>query len=182
MKRLICLSVVIVSVAFSAPIKNFPLVNQEGKPFQLHDLKGHYVLVTFVYTRCPLPTMCPLSLKLSRQTMAAWKNDPALKGKTLVSLAVTLDPDNDTPKALKAYGKRFSLTLPNGVMATGDAKVLAELAGEFNVIGFPNQGTISHNSKHILLDPEMNEVAQFKDNEWKMPAVLEAAKKPTPKS
>jgi len=182
MKYLLYILVFAASVAFAAPIKNFPLVNHGGKPFQRHDLKGHYVFVTFIYTRCPRATMCPLSLKLTRQTVAAWKKNPELKNKKLISLAVTLDPDNDTPKALKAYGKRFSLTLPDGIMATGDAKALAEFASEFNVIGFPNQGTISHNSKHILLDPEMNEVAQFKDNEWKLPAVLEAAKKPTPKS
>ncbi len=177
MKRFVYMLVIAASVSFAAPTKNFPLVNQDGKPFQLHDLKGRYLFITFIYTRCPLPTMCPLSLKLTRQTVATWKKDPTLKGKSLISLAVTLDPDNDTPKALKAYGKRFSLHLPDGIMATGDAKVLAEFAGEFNVIGFPNQGTISHNSKHILLDPELNEVAQFKDNEWKVPAVLEAAKK-----
>ena len=62
-----------------AQLKNFPLVNQEGRPFQLHDLKGDYVFVTFVYSRCPLPTMCPLSLKLTRQVLAAWKKDPTLK-------------------------------------------------------------------------------------------------------
>ncbi len=182
MKRLLCIAFFIAQAALATPIKNFPMVNQEGKPFQLHDLKGHFVFVTFIYTRCPLPKMCPLSLKLTRQTLAVWKKDPALKGKSIRSLAVTLDPDNDTPKAMKAYGKRFSLTLPEGVMATGDPKVLAEFASEFNVIGFPNLNTIAHNSKHILLDPEMNEVAQFKDNEWKVPDVLEAAKKRAPKS
>lgn len=168
------------SLAFSTPLKNFPLVNQEGKPFQLHDLKGNYVFLTFIYARCPLPKMCPLSLKLSRQTLQAWKKDPALKSKKIVALAVTLDPQNDTPAALKAYGKRFSLTYPNAILATGDEKALAELAGEFNVVGFPNQGTIAHNSKHILLDPELNEVAQLKDNEWKVSDALEAAKKQKP--
>ena len=168
------------AVTLAAPVKNFPLVNQEGKPFQLHDLKGSYVLLTFIYARCPLPKMCPLSLKLSRQTLQAWKKDPELKTKKIVALAVTLDPENDTPAALKAYGKRFSLTSPDALLATGDAKALAELAGEFNVVGFPNQGTIAHNSKHILLDPELNEVTQLKDNEWKINDALEAVKKQKP--
>jgi protein SCO1/2 len=182
MKKLF-LAFAIAATAFAAPVKNFPLVNQEGRPFQLHDLKGSYVLVTFVYSRCPLPKMCPLSLKLTRQVLEAWKKDPQLKGKKLIALAVTLDPDNDTPAALKAYGKRFSITLPQGIMATGDAKVLAELAGEFNVLGFPEKGSIAHNSKHILLDPSLEPVKEFKDNEWKISDVLEAATKvPTPKS
>src|SRR5688572_29580214 len=168
--------------AQAAPLKNFPLVNQEGKPFQVHDLKGSHLLVTFIYTRCPMPKMCPLSMKLTRQILSAWKKDPSLKNKPLRALAVTLDPDNDTPAALKAYGKKFSLALPETVLATGAPQSVADLASEFNVIGFPLQGTISHNSKHILLDPELNEIQQFKDNEFKIGDVLEAAKKPTPKS
>ncbi len=165
------------SVAFSTPVKNFPLVNQAGKPFQLHDLKGNYVLLTFVYARCPLAKMCPLSLKLTRQALQAWNRDSELKNKKIKALAVTLDPENDSPAALKAYGKRFSLELPEAFLATGEPKVLAEFAGEFNVVGFPAQGTIAHNSKHILLDPELNEVVQLKDNEWKIQELLNAAKK-----
>ncbi len=165
------------STAFAVPLKNFPLVNQLGRPFQLHDLKGNHVFVTFIYSRCPLPTMCPLSLKLTRQVLAAWKKDPTLKGKKITALAVTLDPEHDTPAVLKAYGKLFGIVSPHGILATGDTKVLGELAGEFNVVGFPEQGSIAHNSKHILLDPSLETVKEFKDNEWKINEVIEAAKK-----
>ncbi len=57
-------------------------------------------------------------------------------------------------------------------MLTGDPKEINDFASEFNVIGIAEGGTISHNMKSILLDPNLKEVAQFKDNEWEPKQVL----------
>jgi len=35
-------------------------MNQDGKAIHLSGFKGKSVLVTFIYTRCPFPTLCPL--------------------------------------------------------------------------------------------------------------------------
>ena len=41
-------------------VPDVPLINQDGKTLHLADFKGKAVLLTFIYTRCPLPTFCPL--------------------------------------------------------------------------------------------------------------------------
>ena len=38
---------------------DFTMTGQDGKPFKLSDLRGHVVVLTFIYTRCPLPDFCP---------------------------------------------------------------------------------------------------------------------------
>src|SRR5687768_4027459 len=37
-----------------------PLVDQDGRKRSLSSLKGSTVVLTFIYTQCPLPTFCPL--------------------------------------------------------------------------------------------------------------------------
>jgi len=152
------------------PIGNFALVDQNGKPFQLHDLRGNYVFLTFIFTRCPLPKMCPLTMSRSNELVRQWgrlKGAPPLR-----ILAVTLDPEHDTPKVLKSYARRHRVDERVFRLATGVPQVLSDLAAEFNVAGFPGQGSITHNMKNILLGPELSAVKAYKDNEWTAPQVI----------
>ena len=41
-------------------VPDFPLINQDGKRIHLHQYHGKALLLTFIYTRCPLPNYCPL--------------------------------------------------------------------------------------------------------------------------
>lgn len=85
---------------------------------------------------------------------------------------VTLDPDFDTPAVLKSFAKQRNIDLKQTSLATGNPQALADFAAEFNVMGMPSGGTISHNMKSILLSPEFTEVKQYKDNEWTAAEVL----------
>lgn len=158
-----------------SPLPNVSLVNQEGKPFQLYDLKGKHLLVSFVYSRCPTPKMCPLTMRLVNQTLKGWKKN--LPDKPVHALTVTLDPQNDTPKALKTYGKSQNVDFSTSTLATGNEKVLADFASEFNVIGIPGDGSIAHNLKTVLVGPDMIPIRDFKENEWKPEDILAEAKK-----
>jgi protein SCO1/2 len=55
-------------------------------------------LVTFLYTRCPIPEACP-TIVARLQAVAA-----ALSGSDARLLAVTLDPDHDTLEVLRDFG------------------------------------------------------------------------------
>lgn len=91
-----------------------------------------------------------------------------------MAVAVTLDPKFDTPPVLKSYSKANHLKPSEYKLATGLPEALETFASEFNVIGFPSEGTISHNLKTILIDPSMTAIEQFKDNEWKAKDVVDA--------
>lgn len=162
------------SLAFANPEpskpKNFPLVNQDGKPFQFGDLKGKYTFVSFIFTRCPLPKMCPLTVTRVKELQRKWKAAPG--NKPLQFLFVTLDPDFDTAGVLKKFAKDRRLDLSHTILATGNPQVLSDLASEFNVMGVPSGGTIAHNMKSILLGPDLAELKQYKDNEWTAEQVL----------
>src|SRR4029453_17057676 len=41
-------------------VPNYGLVNQDGNPIKIHDYRGKTLVLTFIYTRCPLPEYCTL--------------------------------------------------------------------------------------------------------------------------
>jgi cytochrome oxidase Cu insertion factor (SCO1/SenC/PrrC family) len=84
----------------------------------------------------------------------------------LTLLVVTLDPIGDTPAVLKDSGARFSLDEKSTFLITGDAQKLSDFGSAFNVAGWPSGNTTVHNLKTILVGPNLEELKQYKENEW----------------
>lgn len=81
----------------------FALTDHNGARFQLSQLRGKVVLVFFGYSMCP--DVCPTTLsKLS--VVARRLGEDAAKVKTIY---VTVDPERDTPEALKVDLQNFRL-------------------------------------------------------------------------
>ncbi|HEU4454196.1 MAG TPA: SCO family protein [Longimicrobium sp.] len=100
-----------------APAADFRLTDQDGRAVTLESYRGTPVLLFFGYTQCP--DICPLTLdQLARAIRAA--GDDARDTRVLL---VTVDPERDTPAALKAYVARFG---PRVSGLTGDSASLAE--------------------------------------------------------
>ena len=78
-----------------------PLVGKDidGKTVDIRDLKGHPVLVTFVYASCP--DVCPLIMTNLRQVRE--KSD---LGKQMRVIAVSVDPKGDTVPVVRKFLQR----------------------------------------------------------------------------
>jgi protein SCO1/2 len=129
-------------------------MDQNEKSFRMLEFKDRYVFMTFVYARCPVETMCPLTMLKTRQLQEKWA--AATTGnKELQIITVTLDPENDTPLVLRMYGERFGADHSNWKLATGDADLVkTALPSLFNVAALPQgDGTINHSVKAVLLKP-----------------------------
>ena len=149
---------------------NAALVNQEGKPFQLYDLKGKYLFLSFIYTRCPFPKMCPLTVSLNQDLFRHWKEEK--KKLPLHFLIVTLDPRYDTPAVLKAFAKMRHLDLHHFTLATGTPQTLSTLYNQFNVAVVPEGEFVGHNNRNVLLDPKMTVLQNYEENKWTPEQVL----------
>jgi len=42
---------------------DFALRNQDGRNISLRQFRGQYLVLTFIYTRCPFPDYCPFMMK-----------------------------------------------------------------------------------------------------------------------
>ena len=118
-------------------VPNFTLVNQDGKPISIHQYHGRALALTFIYTRCPLPDVCPLMTSNFAEVGRALKTDPALYDSTRL-LSITVDPAYDTPEVLRKYGaprmadagdKDFS----HWAFATGSQEEVKHIAGYFGL-------------------------------------------------
>ena len=152
-------------------VPDFKLRNQDGRLIHLDKFRGKNLLITFIYTRCPLPNFCPLVTRnfavINRQLSA----DPKLKGKTQL-LCVTFDPEHDTPERLKAYGEEYigsnaKTAFANWDFAVPDKPVLTEMARFFDVgITTEPDQTITHTLSTTLIGPDRKVLKFYPGNEW----------------
>jgi protein SCO1 len=85
-----------------SPMREAPqLVGKDidGKTVDIRELKGHPVLVTFVYANCP--DVCPLIMSNLRQVRE--KSD---LGKQMRVIAVSVDPKGDTVPTVRKFLQR----------------------------------------------------------------------------
>ena len=101
----------------------FALTAADGRTVTDADLKGRPFLVFFGYTHCP--DLCPATLA---EISAVFK---ALGGDAKVAaLFVTIDPQRDTPAAIKAYLESFD---PRIIGLVGDAAQIQAIARDYRV-------------------------------------------------
>ncbi len=163
-------------------VPDFKLRNQDGWPIHLGQFKGKSLLVTFIYTRCPLPDFCPRVTRnfavVDRQIEAS----PQLRGKTHL-VCVSFDPEHDTPERLRAYGATYigsdaKDAFADWDFAVPDKAVLLEMAKFFDV-GITNaeDGSITHTLSTTLIGPDGKVVRFYPGNEWTVEDVLTDLKK-----
>ena len=85
---------------------NTPLVNQDGETLRFYDdvIKGKVVSINFMFTSCG--DSCPLETAKLRKVQQQLGEHA---GKDVYMYSITVDPERDTPAALKAYMQKFEV-------------------------------------------------------------------------
>ncbi|HZO45598.1 MAG TPA: SCO family protein [Xanthobacteraceae bacterium] len=97
----------------------FSLTDQNGRTVTDEDFKGRPFLVFFGFTHCP--DICPTTMFEISEIMRKLGPD----GDRMRALFITVDPERDTPAALKDYVSSFD---PRIVAVTGDEAAIAAVA------------------------------------------------------
>lgn len=162
-------------------VPDFALRNQDGRAIHLDQFRGKTLLLTFIYTRCPLPNFCPLVTRNFAQINRQLASDPSLYAKTHL-LCVSFDPEHDTPARLRAYGAAYIGSDAKSAFAHWDFAVpdkpeLMQMAKFFDVgVTYGAGDTITHTLSTTLIGPH-GKVAQFyPGNEWTPDQVLSDVK------
>ena len=119
------------------------LIDQQGRPVQFSALRGRVVAVQFIYTRCPLPDVCP---RQASQFAYIHRRAPEA-----VLLTVTLDPTHDTPAVLAEYAARWGTADERWRFVTGSDERIREIGGLFGVVFWPDDGVITHTSATAII-------------------------------
>ena len=152
-------------------IPAIPLVDQSGQPFSIAQLRGDAVVLSFIYTRCADPQMCPLvSSKFERMQQ--------LLGAARVRLLeITLDPQFDTPRVLRAYGHAYGAQSDRWTLATGAPASIDELAARMGIATqWTRPGTLVHTEAAIVVDPAGRIVQTIDGIAWTPDQLLATAR------
>jgi protein SCO1/2 len=160
-------------------VPDFKLTNQSGRTIHLAQFKGRVLLLTFVYTRCPLPDYCIRMSQNFAQIDRVLKADPALYARTHL-LSISFDPKFDTPAVLKSYGETYMGTDARQAFAHWDFAVppageLAALTQFFDVGITPGDaGLPTHSLSTALIGKDGKVRAWYATNEWTPAEILAA--------
>jgi protein SCO1/2 len=151
-------------------IPDFRLVNQDGVRIHLAGYRGKLLLLTFIYTRCPLPDYCPRVGANFSRICTSLKWDPLLEDR-LRLLSVSFDTEFDTPEVLKDYGNIFSGCDASGAFrhwgfASGTAEEIKNLALFFGLDYWKDAGQIVHNLRTALIGPDGRLIRLYRGSAW----------------
>jgi len=154
-------------------VPNGPFVDQSGRKRSFNDFKGSPLVITFIYTKCPLPTFCPLMDRHFVTMQKTLKSDPALKSVHLVT--ISFDPLTDTPPVLRAHAKTLGADLTRWTFLTGDRDEIDRFASRFGVSvsrSLSDERDITHNLRTAIVGADGKLVKVYTGNDWTPEAVL----------
>ncbi|HEY8536897.1 MAG TPA: SCO family protein [Vicinamibacterales bacterium] len=155
-------------------VPDVELVNASGEPLTLSTYRGHPVVLTFTYTRCPFQEFCPAIDQRFLVLQRAIGRDASLAGVRL--LTVSLDPEYDRPPVLRAHAEKLGVNRDVWELATGDAEVVLSFGRQ---LGLDVQRTgdtaadITHNLRTIVIGPDGRIAAKLSGADWDTATVLE---------
>ena len=151
----------------------FSLTNQNGESISLDTFRGQPFVLTFVFTRCPVPNFCPRMSSNFEELQTAIKNGTGAVATTHL-LSITLDPGYDTPKVLSDYAGFHHADPKIWTFATGGEKEIDLLTRAFSVYRQNEGGTISHGLTTALVDRDGRIARIWRGNAWRPAEVTEA--------
>lgn len=157
-------------------VPDFSLINQDGKQIHLAQYRGRALLLTFIYTRCPLPDYCPLMSNNFAAIEKELKKNQALYDRTHL-LSISFDTEYDTPKVLKSYGGAYTENYTNETFqhwefATGTSEEIRRIAGFFGLRYYNESNQIVHGLRTVIITPDGKVYKVYNQNDWKPEEVL----------
>jgi len=127
---------------------DFTLINQDEKEVNFKDFRGKAVLLTFIYTNCP--TSCPITTKKFVQIQ---KDMADTVGNNLILLAISVDPEFDTPEKLKSFAMDLDVDLTTMHFLTGEKAVVKKVLKDYGIWSLmDDEGFIDHPAIAYMFD------------------------------
>jgi protein SCO1/2 len=143
---------------------DFNLIDQDARPFQLHQLRGKVVLFLFGFTHCP--NVCPASLT---NLAGIYQKLQPEQRKQVQILFLSVDTKRDTPAVLKNYVPWFDASII-GLSGSKDAidRTVQEYGGSYEIVPGssqdPNDYAVNHSAYIYLVNPS-GQLELLYDNE-----------------
>lgn len=148
------------------------LVDQHGRSFQLSELRGRPVVVSFVFTNC---TYVCSGLTLHLREVVKIARD-ALGTDSFAVLTVGFDSERDTPARLAEFASQRGISDPRWRFASGDAATIRRLTDEIGFSWSSTAAGFDHVTQVTLLDADGRVAAHVYGQDFAPPALVEPLK------
>jgi len=143
-------------------------VGQDGRAVALSDFRGQVVALTFVYTRCPYPTFCPLMDRQFKAVQDAIAADPALAGNVHL-LSISFDPAYDTPEIMQAHAEQRGADPAVWTYVTAPGDEVDRFGAHFGLTIVRNAddpNDLTHTLRTAVVGPDGRLAALHVGNSW----------------
>ncbi len=150
-------------------VPDLAVVDQRGRHETLAALRGRPYALTFIYTRCRDPRMCPfVSAKLHQV-------ESRTAGSPVQLVEVSLDPAYDRPAVLARYGTMFGADPARWHLFTGNPRTVLDFAARFRILErSAGPDTIVHSERLAIVDAG-GRITRFIDDTAWQPATVASA-------
>ena len=145
------------------------LLNMDSSNIYLSDSDGNYRFISYVFTRCPMPNLCP-AIVLKNAALAN-------KFPDINFIMVSFDYKYDTPSILTGYYGPLVEDLENWDVwsSTGRIdniyKLIKQSGGNFWGV---DRNKIGHTLSSVLIGPERQILGRWKGEDWEVKKVENA--------
>lgn len=155
-------------------LPTFTLLDQEGRTVSASRFRGKQVVLNFIFTRCPIATMCPAATLRMSQLQAAAREAGA---KNFELVSISLDPEFDTPGVLRDYAEARGLDTSNWSFLTGPDAAVRHLLAQLGVIREFEGATIKHTLATVLINEDGRIIHREDGSVWRIEDFVRRLKK-----
>lgn len=148
-------------------VPDFRVTTQDGEDLQLSDLRGQVVVLTFIYTRCPLPDYCPLMDKKFAELARRVALVPE-RSENVRLLSISFDPEHDTPEVLNQHAKVIGAKPPLWRFAVASHEQLAQVAEPLGLKYGSTGREIIHSLNTAIINPSGQLARLETGNAWEV--------------
>jgi protein SCO1/2 len=155
-------------------VPDVALLSQSGAAVRMSDYRGRVLVVTFIYTRCPLPDYCPRLMRNFSELRRVMETRPDVSSRVQL-LSVSIDPEFDTPDVLRAYGQAMiegPSPFDGWHLATGRPEAVRAVADFVGLVYEPASGTIRHSVDTAIIGADGRLVKVFSNGTWDQEAAV----------
>lgn len=157
-------------------VPNQTFIDQDGRPRDFNGIRGdRAIAITFIYTRCPIPTFCPAMDRHFAEAQALIA-EKGLQGKAGL-LSVSFDPKNDTPAVLSQHARKLGADANVWTFATGEREEIDRFASSLLLTlvrgEAANPDEIGHTLRTTVVDRNGRIAKSYSGGDW-TPAELVA--------
>ena len=151
-------------------LSDITLLDTDSNKVALSDSDGKFRFISFIFSRCPVPNMCPAVIVKNQYLSSAFINNNNIE-----FILVSFDYIHDTPSILKKkysnlYESRQNLKIYSSIGYKND---IFTLAGQSHVSFWGvDENDIGHTLRSVLIDPERRLTSYFEGMDWD-PKVIE---------